>query len=593
MDYSKLAEYYNELEGTSKRLEKTYIVTKVLKEAIKEKDHEPLINLIRGKVFPAWDERKIGVSDKIIIKALATSTGNSNDKIVKLFSKLGDLGLVASELTKDKKQTTLHTKKLTVEIVYKNIQSLAELEGEGTVNKKVSLMSELLTSASPMEAKYIVRLILEQMRIGIAESTLRDSIVWCFFGEKLKLNYVKETNELILPENNRTEYDSFAEKIQRGYDITNDYAEVFRIVKEEGIKGLEKVSLKSGKPINIMLFQKAKDIEEAFEIVGKPAAFEFKYDGFRLQVHNHDGKITLYTRRLENVTKQFPDVVEVIKRGVKGNKFILDSEVIGIDPKTKAWLPFQAISQRIRRKYDIEKIAKDVPVMINVFDIMSYNNENMLNTPFVRRRHLIEKIVPKIPEKLQPAKQIVTDKIEEAQKFYEESLSLGNEGIMAKNLSSEYKPGSRVGYGIKIKPVLETLDLVIVKADYGEGRRAGWFTSYTVACYDNKKENLLEIGKVSTGLKEKENEEGTTFDEMTKILKHLVISSEGKGIIVKPKVIVEVAYEEVQKSHEYSSGYALRFPRFLRLREDKSLKDINTLKEVEKIYEMQRGRNYN
>ncbi|HLC85702.1 MAG TPA: ATP-dependent DNA ligase [Candidatus Nanoarchaeia archaeon] len=593
MDYSKLAGYYDELEGTSKRLEKTYIVAKILKEAIKEKNPEPLINLVRGKVFPAWDERNIGVSDKLVIKALATSTGNSADKIVKLFSRLGDLGLVASELTKDKKQTTLHSKKLTVEMVYKNIQSLAGLGGEGTVSKKVSLMSELLTSASPVEAKYIVRLILEQMRIGIAESTLRDSIVWCFFCDKLKLNYVKETNELVLPDNNRKEYDSFVEKIQHGYDITNDYAEVFRIVKEEGIKGLEKVSLKSGKPINIMLFQKAKDIEEAFEIVGKAAAFEFKYDGFRLQIHNHDGKITLYTRRLENVTKQFPDVVEAIKKGVKGENFILDSEVIGIDPKTKSWLPFQSISQRIRRKYDIEKLVKEVPVMVNVFDIMSYNNENLLNTPFVRRRHLIEKIVFKIPEKLQPAKQIVTDKIEEARKFYEEALSLGNEGIMAKNLSSEYKPGSRVGYGIKIKPVLETLDLVVIKADYGEGKRAGWLTSYTIACYDNKKENLLEIGKVSTGLKEKEQEEGITYLEITKMLKPLIEKNNGKEVFVKPKVVIEVAYEEIQVSQEYNSGYALRFPRFLRLREDKLLKDINTLKEVEKIYDMQRGRNNN
>ncbi|MBS3152207.1 ATP-dependent DNA ligase [Candidatus Woesearchaeota archaeon] len=590
MDYIKLTDYYQQLEKTSKRLEKTYIISQLLKEVKKEDNPEYIINLIRGRVFPTWEQRKIGVSDKIIIKALATSTGISKDKIEKMFAKIGDLGDVAQEITKNKKQTTLHTKKLTCELVYKKIRDLAELEGEGTVNKKVGLMSELLTSASPMEARFVVRTILEQLRIGAAEGTLRDAIVWCFFGDKLKIKYNKEKNEIELSDETKKEYDIFLEKVQHAYDLTNDFAEIFRIIKEEGITGLDKITLKAGKPINVMLFQKVKDLKEAFEVVGTPLALEYKIDGFRLQIHCNNGKITLYTRRLENVTKQFPDVVDAAKQGIKSENYIIDTEVIGIDTKTKKWLPFQNISQRIKRKYNIERTVKEIPVMVNVFDIISYNNESLLDAPFHRRRHIIEKIVKIIPDKIQPIKQIVTDKEDVAEKFYKESLSLGNEGIMAKNLESIYKPGSRVGYGVKIKPILETLDLVIVKAEYGEGKRAGWLSSYTVACWDKKKEKLIEVGKVSTGLKEKE-EQGTTFEELTKLLKPLIEKQEGKEVIVKPKIIIEVAYEEIQKSPEYTSGFALRFPRVMRLRVgDKPIKEVNTIEDLEKIYDEQRSR---
>src|SRR3989344_3259837 len=295
MDYIKLTEYYQQLEKTSKRLEKTHIISRLLQEAKKERDPEPIINLVRGSVFPDWEQRKIGVSDKIVVKALATSMGISKDKIEKMLAKIGDLGDVAEQITKEKRQTTLHTKKLTCDFVYHKIRELAELEGEGTVNKKIGLMSELLTSASPQEARFIVRTLLEQLRVGVADGTLRDAIVWCFFGDQLKINYKKEDNEITLSEQTKKEYEDYLEKVQHGYDLTSDFAEVFMIIKEKGITGIEKITLKAGKPINAMLFQKAKDLKEAFETVGKPAAFDYKIDGFRLQIHSNNEKITLYT----------------------------------------------------------------------------------------------------------------------------------------------------------------------------------------------------------------------------------------------------------------------------------------------------------
>ncbi len=591
MDYINLTNYYQKLESTSKRLEKTSIVTQLLLEILQEKEIEPIINLLRGSVFPVWEQRKIGVSDKLIIKALSLSTGTSKETIETLAAKVGDLGDVAQTLIAENKQTTLQTKKLTCNFVYKKIRNLAELEGEGTVSNKVGLISEILTSATPQEARFFVRTLLEQLRIGVADGTLRDAIVWCFFSDKLKITYTPEENTFFIPETTKKEYDFFLELVQHGYNLTNDFAEVFRIIKEEGIRGIEKITLKAGKPINVMLYQKVKNVKEAFEVVGSPAAFEYKIDGFRIQAHCKNKIITLYTRRLENVTKQFPDIVATLQEGIKSENYIIDTEVVGIDLKTKKFLSFQHISQRIKRKHDIEKLAKQIPVLINVFDVMSYNNESFLDAPFYRRRHIIEKITKIIPEKLQPIKQIVTDSLEVAENFYKESLDLGNEGIMGKNLESIYKPGSRVGYGVKIKPILETLDLVIVKAEYGEGKRAGWLTSFTVACYDQDRETLLELGKVGTGMKEKEAEEGVTYLELTNLLTPLIKKQEGKEIIVTPKIIIEIAYEEIQDSQEYSSKYALRFPRLLNLRIEKSLHEINTLEDIKNIYTLQRSRN--
>ncbi|MBI5391459.1 ATP-dependent DNA ligase [Candidatus Woesearchaeota archaeon] len=588
MDYLKLTDFYEKLEKTSKRLEKTEILSQLLKD-LRAEESEAVLNLIQGRVFPNWDERKIGVSDKLVIKAMNIATGISKEEIEKLWVKLGDLGEVSEEITKKKKQTTLRSKKLMVDFVYKTIRELAALEGEGAVNKKTGLIAELLTSAQPQEAKFIVRTLLEDLRVGAGEGTVRDAMVWAFFKEKLKIKYDPVNNQVEMPEGARKEYDFYCEKVQRACDLTNDFAEVFRIIKEEGINGLDRISLKGGKPINMMLFQKARNIAEAFEIVGKPAAFEYKYDGFRLQIHAVKGKILLFTRSLENVTAQFPDVADAVKKYVKGDNYILDAEVIGIDPKTKKWLPFQAISQRIKRKYDIEELAGKIPVMVNVFDIVQYGGKSVLEAPFKDRRKLIEKIVQEVPEKIGPAAEIITSDPAEAEKFYKKALSLGNEGMMAKNLEGIYKPGSRVGYGIKIKPILETLDVVITGAEWGTGKRANWLSSFTISCLTKDKSGFIEVGQVGTGIKEKP-EGGVSFEELTKLLKPHVLKHEGKTVQVKPIVIIEVAYEEIQRSTNYNSGFALRFPRLITLRAEKPVKEINTLEDVEKIYLQQRSR---
>lgn len=379
------------------------------------------------------------------------------------------------------------------------------------------------------------------------------------------------------------------ETIENAHNITNDYAQVAEVIAASGEEGLKKVSLQVLRPIKVMRYQKAKDIEDAFSIVGEPAAFEYKYDGFRLQIHKKGNEIKLFTRRLEDVSRQFPDVVEAIKKGVNSDEFILDAEVMGLDLKTKRELPFQKISQRIKRKYDIKEMVAKIPVVVNIFDAIQINNKNLLKAPFDERRAKAAKIVNNIADKLKMATQIVTADRQKAERFYKESLEKGNEGVMVKNLKAPYKPGSRVGYGVKVKPIMETLDLVIIGAEYGEGKRSGWFSSFELACIDSATGEYLPIGKMGTGIKEKA-EEGVSFEQLTKIIKPLIVEEKGKQVSIKPSIVVEVAYEEIQKSTTYSSGYALRFPRLVKLRDDLKADEANDLDKVERLYEDQRGR---
>ena len=580
MQYKKLVEVYEKLGSTSKRLKKTKLISGLLKNT-KEQELERITLLLQGRIFHGWEEEKIGVASRLIIKAINVATGIPTVQIEKEWKKTGGLGKTAENLVKKKKQATLFSRELSVDKVHSNIKKLAKIEGTGSVDIKLKLIAELLTSASPLEAKYIVRTILEDLRVGIGEGTLRDAICWTYFPgvyDKVQKNDIKET---------RGEYNKTLEIIQEALDLSNDFALVAITSKKKGLKGLEKISLTALSPLKVMLFQKAKNIEDAFDTVGKPAAFEYKYDGFRLQLHRDKDEIKLFTRRLDDVSSQFPDVMEVIKDHIKAKSFILDSEVIGIDPKSKKWLPFQNISQRIKRKYDIQTIKKTVPVMVNLFDAIMVNGKNLLKVDFKDRRKALEKITKESKNRLQLASQLVTDDRKKAEDFYAEALKKGNEGVMVKKLEAPYKPGSRVGYGVKVKPVMETLDLVIIGAEWGEGKRGKWLSSYRIACQEHGR--LLEIGKVSTGMKEKP-EEGTSFGEMTKLLKPLTTSESGKSVVVKPKIVIEVDYEEIQKSPTYSSGYALRFPRVVKLRPDKGVKDASEIDFIEQLYFSQRGR---
>src|SRR3989339_174035 len=331
MEYSKLVDIYEQLNTTTKRLEKTHIISEFLKYVSLD-DMEHVMLLLEGRIFPNYDAREIGVASRLMLKSLSAATGISIDKIEREWKKAGDLGLVAELIVKTKKQVTLHSAKLTVKKVFDNLRRLAELEGEGTVERKTQLIAELLTSAKPAESKYIVKTILGEMRIGVGEGAMRDAITWAFFGDKIGVKYTKEANDMEVED--REVYNKYMDAVQQAYDVTNEFALVAKAAKLKGLDGLENMGMKVGIPIQVMLALKVDTIEEAFETVGNPAAIEFKYDGFRIQAHKDEkGNIRLFTRRLEDVTRQFPDVAEFVKKNVKGKSFIIDSEAVGYNKK--------------------------------------------------------------------------------------------------------------------------------------------------------------------------------------------------------------------------------------------------------------------
>ncbi len=580
MDYSRICGVYEALESTSKGLEKTDILADFLGEIRGEPE---LIYLLQGRLFADYDNRELGISHQLVIKAISKATGISESEIVDEFKELGDLGKVAeSVLGGKKKQTALFSKKLSVEKVLDNLRKLPTIEGTGTVDLKIGYIVELLHSATPVQAKYIARTILSDLKIGVGSGILRDAIVVHCFAPR----YGCPASQV--PSSRAKKV--CAQAVQEAYDKATDFAEVFERACNDS---LEKIKLKPGKPVKVMLFPKAKDIEDAFRIIGRPAAFEYKYDGFRVMINKEKGgRIKIFTRRLEEVTKQFPEIVEYVESHVTGDSFMLDAEAVGFDSKTKKYTDFQAVSQRIRRRYGISEMQNLLPIELAVFDIIYYNGDSLIEKPFKERRALIKRIIREEKFKIILAEQIVTSDNDEVEKFYEEALGENQEGLMGKSLSAPYKPGARIGYAVKLKPEDNDFDLVITGAEWGTGKRAGWLTSFDISCRRGAgngqssgetigdEGELLQIGKVSTGLKEKP-EEGLSFKEMTDMLEKLVVEIDGRKIKVKPEIVVTVQYQNIQKSPTYDSGYALRFPRITRLRADRGSGDVAMLSEVE------------
>ena len=553
MKYSKLAEVYEDLEGTTKKLEKRDIVAKFFKET--PADLLPVMAmLVQGRIFPAWMETELGVAEKIMIKAIVKTSGRSDKEVKEAFKKSGDMGLAVEDLLKRKKQATLAKGTLTVEKVYKNLTRIPELTGLGSIERKIGLIADMLSDASPKEGKYIARTVLEDMRVGVGEGTIRDAISAAF--------------------------DVPAKDIERAYNVRNDYGEVARSAKEHGLKGLEKFSLKLGRPIKPMLAQKVESLEAGIKSMGGRAAIEIKYDGMRVQIHKDNDEIALFTRRLDNVTKQFPEIVEYAKKGIKAKSTIVEGEVVGIDPKTERPKPFQQLSRRIKRKYDIEEMMKQIPVDVNLFDIVYLDGKMLIETPFKERRSTLKGIIHP-SKRFHLAEQVVTDDPKEAEKIYNKALKMGHEGAMVKNLESPYTPGSRVKHMNKVKPVQESLDLVIMGAIWGEGRRSKWLGSFVLGARDEEKGDFVAVGKVATGVKDAD------LEELTKRLKPLITAEHVKEVELKPKLVIEINFEEIQKSPTYESGFALRFPRVVRIREDKGPEDVDSLDRIERMYSSQ------
>ncbi|MBI4182314.1 MAG: ATP-dependent DNA ligase, partial [Candidatus Aenigmarchaeota archaeon] len=546
MQYARLAEAYALLEQTPSRLQKVEAVSALLRE-IPGSLLRQVTLLVQGTVFPAWDQRELGIANQLMVKALAQAAGHAEEKVADLFKREGDLGLVAERLAR--KQTTLAARKLSVEQVFENLQAVAGVEGHGAVERKLALVAELLSFASPAEAKYVVRTVLGTMRVGVAEGVIRDAIAVAFF----------------LPE----EKERAIQAVEWAWFLRSDYGEVSVIAKERGLPGLEEVGLEVGKPYHLLLAERVPSLEEGLKAYPR-AVLEWKYDGARVAIHKRGQDIWLFTRRLEDITRQFPEVADWARAALLPRQVIVEGEMLAFRGKP---LPFQDLSQRIKRKYDIEKIAAAIPVQVNLFDITLLEGRTLFKVTQEERRRLLEKSVRPLPGRLQLAQQLRPSGPAEAEQFYQQALDAGQEGVMIKNLDASYQPGRRVGYWLKVKPTLEHLDLAIIGGTWGTGKRTGWLGSLVLGC--RTPEGFRACGMIGTGIKEKG--EGVTFAELTRLLKPAILATRGSEVVLRPKIVVEVAYEEIQQSPTYASGWALRFPRVVRIREDKPLDEVDDL----------------
>jgi DNA ligase 1 len=576
MEYRVLAELYSALEATPKRLEKTYLMAQFLNQVpANELEHCTL--LLQARVFPSWEKQTLGIASKVMMKTLASTLGLTEKKIEDEWKKTGDLGLVAEQHSKNKSQSLLFNQSLTTQKVFTTLRKLASTTGSGSTDTKLKLLQELFSQATPIESRYLVRTVLEDLRVGVAEGTLRDAIVWAFFPSAAPTQPGEEPAD-------REEYKRVVQVTQDAYDRTNDFAQLATLAAK-GEAALKTVKLTPGKPVKVMLATREPTMELAFARAGTPAQLEYKYDGFRVQIHKQGDTVTIFTRRLENVTAAFPDVVELIRKQVK-HDCIVDGEAIGIDPSTQQYVPFQQISQRIRRKYDIVELSKKLPVQTVLFDILYLDGEELLALPHTERFSRLKKLVKPIKDVFTLPTYTVATTVEEAKQFFIEAKQAGCEGIMVKRADSFYRPGARGGDWVKQKDIMEALDLVIVGAEWGQGKRSGWLTSFELACR-NELDEFVTIGKVGTGLKELA-EEGLSFGELTELIKPHMSAEQGKLVTVHPAIVVEVAYEEIQKSPSYTSGYALRFPRIIRNRTDeRGPDDATTLAYVEQLYTQQ------
>lgn len=566
MRYATLAEAFEKLEHTPSYLKKNSVIVDLLKLTPAE-EMERVILLLLGRPWPAYVSKETGVGLQQLKKAVAKAAGYSSAEVDKLMKQLGDLGEVAKQFLGKKRQVTLFAEQLTVKKVFENVKQLPDITGEGSVDRKIASIAELLTSSTPLEAKFIVRTVIGDLRIGVAEGRLRDAIASAF--------------------------DVGPEVIEHAYMLTTDYSIVAKTVATGGEKGLEKLEVAVGHPVNPMLAQRAETIDEVLKRMGGKAAFEIKLDGIRVQIHKDGGEVSLFTRRMEDYTKMFPEIIDPLRQALKPRRAIVDGELVAIDKRTGKPMPFQEVLKR-RRKYEIKQAIQQIPVEIYLFDLLMSDGNVVLDEPYVKRRRALERIVKEVKGKVMVVEQRVLGKHDEIKEFMDWAIKIGHEGLLAKDLEASYRAGRREFVWLKLKPVLETLDLAVVGGLYGKGKRAGFFGSYILAARDGKTGRFKTITKCGSGYTDED------LKELTKLFKKIQLKKPHSDVEIEidcdayfePKIVFEVVYEELQVSpaEKHTSGFGMRFPRYIRIREDRRPSDINTVQEIEELFKKQEKR---
>jgi len=551
-EFRTLAELCEKLETTSKRTLMVSLVAEFLKR-LHPDEVEPATSMILGRPFPKWNQRTLEVSWATLSDLIKRLTKVDWKSFTDAFSKTGDIGAatkIVFEASKIQKQATLFEKPLTIIEVRRNLEAIAETSGYGSRERKERLLETLLGEATPLEAKYIVKILIGEMRTGFHEGLMELAVSKAF----------SVPHDLV----------------RMAGMLTGDIGEVAAIAKTQGKEGISRLQFQVFRPIKPMLAQTAENVNEALKEHGGETAFEYKLDGARVQIHKSKDTVRIYSRRLTDVTESFPEIVQLTWNEIKTSEAILEGEIIAVGEDGSP-LPFQHLMRRFRRVHEIENMVEKIPAKLYLFDLIYLDGKSLIADSYNERRKKLGEIAGSIPL----TKQMITSDPREATSFLKEALDEGHEGLVAKKLDSLYTPGIRGKGWFKIKESLEPLDLVIVAAEYGYGRRHDWLSDYYLAARDLESGEFLVVGKTFKGLTDEE------IIGMTERLKELTIKEEPRRVVVTPQIVVEVAYNEIQKSPKYKCGMALRFARITRIRDDKSPEEADTIERVRKIYEKQ------
>jgi len=580
LKYAVIADSYAKIEATTKRLEMTDLLVDLLKKTPKQVI-DKVAYLTQGRIYPDFVGVEIGVAEKLAIKALVRASGARESEIEEDIKSTGDIGETAQRFIAKKKQVSFFQEPLTVERVYEVFEKMANASGSGAVDLKLSLLAGLLAGAGPNEAKYVMRTVTGNLRLGIADMTVLDALAIAYGGGKEAREYV-----------------------ERAYNICSDLGRVAKTVVELGLEGVKNFQVSINQPIRPMLAERLSSPEEILDKLGGKCAAEYKYDGERLQAHKQDDEVRLYSRRLENISGQYPDAIELFKTNIKAKEAILECECVAVDTDTGELRPFQELMHR-RRKYEVSRAVEDYPVSLFMFEILYADGKDLTLEPYPERRRMLEKLV-KESDRVRIAKQTKTSSASELEAFFLEAIANGCEGLVCKSVaaSSVYQAGARGWLWVKYKrdyksEMTDTVDLVIVGAFHGRGKRAGVYGALLLAAYNRDADAFETVTKCGTGFTDED------LAKLPKMLqkhvatrKHSRVSSLLEADVwFEPVITLEVLGAEVTLSPIHTcamnvirkgGGLAIRFPRFTgRYRLDKAAEDATTTGEILEMYKRQ------
>jgi DNA ligase-1 len=591
MKFKELAQYFELIEKTTSRLKITEILAELFQK-LSVSEIDKTLYLMQGRVAPLYEKLEFGMAEKMIIKSICLALNIEKSYFEQKFKKIGDLGYTVEEL---KKQIHSFTERdLTINEIYQELLNITKAQGEGSQEVKLKILAALIQQLDPLSSRYIVRIPAGVLRLGFSDMTVLDAFSWMLKKDK-----------------------SLRGVIEKAYHVRPDLGYIGKAIKEKGIEALKNIKPAVFTPILMMRAERLSSSKEIIEKIGK-CAIENKYDGFRLQCHfkkSEKNPVKLFSRNLEDVTFMYPDIVEGIKKEVIAKEAIFEGEAIGFNPLTGEFLPFQETVQR-KRKYNVKEKAKEIPLKLFVFELLYFNGESFLEKPFIERRKKINSLIKTTGDVFKDTILVSTEEITDNEKkidlLFEEAISKGLEGIVAKKLDGVYQPGARGWNWIKLKrsyssKINDTIDCLIMGYDLGKGKRASFgIGAFLVGVYDEKEDKYVTVAKIGTGLSDEEwrqlNKKSQKYRSKDKPNNYLVDKAMMCDVWLVPALVVEIKADEITRSPIHTAGrkmkpsktgaalevdvpgYALRFPRLERFREDKKPEDTTSLKELEKMY---------